>query len=80
MNNPKTLAQQPGRSMEKSTAEKVMDLFKVNAVVELPVVNYHQLPQEQKDYMCDLLKELTLCKLPLPNGGVCFYLGKEARV
>lgn len=62
------------------TSEQVISLFKVNAVVELPVLNYYKLSEEERKFMCELLKDITLCKIPIGEESVCFYLGKEARV
>ena len=59
-------------------ARKVMDLFHVNAVYGLLVADFHRMPEEAKRYMCELLMDVTLCKVPARKGdGMWFFLSKE---
>lgn len=60
--------------------QQVMDLFHINAaIIVLPVVNYHRMPEENKRILCDTLRDITLCKIPSRNEDVMyFFLRKEA--
>ena len=62
-------------------AQQVMDLFQVDYVLELPVHNYHQLPECVKREITDTLKGITLCKVPARDqkDDLIFYLRKEAQ-
>lgn len=68
--------------VEQSMAQQVMDLFQVDAVLELPVMNYHHLPEWEKQLICNTLMDITLCKIPARDGSgtLYFYLRKESRV
>ena len=58
--------------------QKVRELFRVNAVVELLVTNYYQLPEREKRSLCDTLMDVTICKIAARTGeGMYFYLRKE---
>ena len=59
-------------------ARKVMDLFHVNAVYGLLVADFHRMPEEAKHYLCELLMDVTVCKVPARKGdGMWFFLSKE---
>ena len=62
-------------------AQKVLDLFHVEAVYGLLVRDYHRMPEEAKHYLCELLMDITLCKVPARNGdGLWFFLSKEVAI
>lgn len=67
---------------EKSVAQQVMDLYHTKQVLELRISDYHKRPESQKKMLCDLFREITLCKIPARDNknDLIFYLGKEARV
>lgn len=62
-------------------AQQVMDLFQVDYVLELPVRNYHLLPECVKREITDTLAGITLCKVPARDqkNDLIFYLRKEAQ-
>ena len=63
---------------ERMNAQRVMAMFRQNAVIELRVMNYHELPEELKDYVCKNLREVILCKMPDRTGkDMMFYLSTE---
>ena len=67
-------------SVERMT-KQVADLFQVNAVFVLQVVNYHHMSERAKRHMCDTLMPVTLCKVPARNGnGMWFFLSKEVQL
>ena len=47
---------------ERMNAQKVMAMFRQNAVIELRVMNYHELPEELKDYVCKNLREVIYAR------------------
>ena len=53
---------------ERMNAQKVMAMFRQNAVMELRVMNYHELSEELKDYVCKNLREVILCKMGKQEG------------
>ena len=66
---------------EKSVAQQVMDLYHTKQVLELRISDYHKRPESQKKMLCDLFREITLCKIPARDNknDLIFYLGKEAQ-
>lgn len=67
------------QNKQEDLIKQVKDLFQVNAVFVLQVVNYHHMSERAKRHMCDTLMPVTLCKVPARDGnGVLFFLNKEA--
>lgn len=67
-------------SVERMT-KQVADLFQVNAVFTLQVVNYHHMSERAKRHMCDTLMPVTLCKIPARDGkGMWFFMSKEVKL
>lgn len=69
-------------STEEQMAQEVMDLFQNKNVLTIRIYNYHKRPEKEKEMLCDLFREITLCKIPARDNknDLIFYLGKEARV
>ena len=66
---------------EAKMAQQVMDLFHVKSVHVMYVSNYHQLPEWEKREVCDLYRNITLCKVPARNGkGMWFFLSRGERL
>lgn len=67
------------QNKQEDLIKQVKDLFQVNAVFVLQVVNYHHMSERAKRHMCDTLMPVTLCKIPARDGnGMLFFLNKEA--
>lgn len=68
-------------SAEEQMAQQVMDLFHCKEVLALRISDYHKRPESQKKMLCDLFREITLCKIPARDNknDLIFYLGKEAQ-
>lgn len=63
---------------ERTNAQRVMAMCHLNAVIELRVMNYQELPEETKVYVCKKLQEVTLCKIPdRGTEDMMFYLSTE---
>lgn len=69
-------------STEEQMAKEVMDLFGNKNVLTIRIYNYHKRSEKEKEMLCDLFREITLCKIPARDNknDLIFYLGKEARV
>lgn len=76
------MGKQSTNSKEKQIAEMVMNLYDTDHVLALRIYDYHKRPESQKKMICDLFKEITLCKVPAQDGtnDLIFFLGKEASV
>lgn len=48
-------------------AQRVMDLCGLNAVIEVQVINYHQLPEEVKASLHVMYYDEIVCKIPVPG-------------
>lgn len=71
---------EPKQMLLEQMTQQVKDLFHVNAVFVLQVSNYHQMPEQAKRALCDMLMNVTLCKVPSRTDAcMYFFLRKEAR-
>lgn len=67
------------QNKQEDLIKQVKDLFQVNAVFVLQVVNYHHMSERAKRHMCNTLMPVTICKIPARDGnGMLFFLNKEA--
>ena len=66
---------------DEQLAQKVKDLFHVNAVHGLFVEEYYAMREHERIDLCETLLPITLCKVPERDGiGMWFFLSKEVLV
>lgn len=58
-----------------TTAEEVMNMFGLCAVIEMQVINYNLLPEGEKRLIYDMYGEQIICKKPITDSeNMMFYL------
>lgn len=69
-------------STEEQMAKEVMNLFQSKTILTIRINHYQKHSEAEKEMLCDLFREITLCKIPARDNknDLIFYLGKEARV
>ncbi len=81
ISNALVLARRTEQSPEEQMAQKVKELFQVNAVHGLLVEDYYAMREEERIDLCETLLPITLCKVPARTGeGMWFFLSKEVLV
>lgn len=51
--------------LKPTVAQHVMDIARLNAVLEVQVVNYHQLPENVKQMIHSIYYDEIVCKIPV---------------
>lgn len=51
--------------VKPTLAQHVMDMARLNAVLEVQVINYHQLPEDVKQMIHSIYYDEIVCKIPV---------------